>query len=81
MAEERKNKKLSYEELERVCIDLQTKLNEVGRVNEIREMAYLCIEMLKCGEQLPAELKQKVVNFLDRLIPVPKEQEGAAEEQ
>jgi hypothetical protein len=76
MAEERKNKKLSYEELERVCIDLQTKLNEVGRVNEIREMAYLCIEMLKCGEQLPADLKQKVVKFLDRLIPVPKE-EGA----
>lgn len=81
MAEEKKNKKLSYEELERVCIDLQGKLNEVGRVNEIREMAYMCIELLKCGDQLPSELKNKVVNFLDKLIPVPKEQEGAAEKQ
>ena len=80
MDNEQKNNKLSYEQLERVCAELQGRLNEVGRVNEIREMAYLCIEMLKCGEQLPADLKQKVVNFLDRLIPVPKE-EGAPDKE
>lgn len=80
MDNEQKDNKLSYEQLEHVCAELQGRLNEVGRVNEIREMAYLCIEMLKCGEQLPAELKQKVVNFLDRLVPVPKE-EGAPDKQ
>lgn len=84
MAKEQNNNqeshKLSYEELEQVCVNLQNQLRDQNRVNEIREAAYLCIEVLKCGDNVPAGTRTKAANFIDRLIPVPK-QEGAAEKE
>ena len=73
-------KKLSYGELEQVCAELQRRLNEQNRVNEIREMAYLSLEVLKCGDNVPAGIRTKAAVFIDKLIPVPK-QEGAAEKE
>lgn len=81
MAKEQiKNNKLTYDELEAVAMNLQKQNAELSRMNEIRDMAYFCLQLLEHKEVLPDEMISKVINFLDRIIPVPK-QEGAAEQQ
>jgi len=81
MAKEQiKNNKLTYDELEAVAMNLQKQNAELSRMNEIRDMAYFCLQLLEHKEVLPDEMISKVITFLDRIIPVPK-QEGAAEQQ
>lgn len=74
-----KNDKLSYKELENVAAQLQQQLAErdaaLRNVNEIREMAYVCLQLLEHHQVLPADMLKKVLAFLDKLIPVPKETE------
>lgn len=77
--QEKQNAKLSYDELEHVAAQMQQQLSDaqaqLRNVNEIREMAFMCIELLKCKDALPEPTLHKVVNFLDRLIPIPKDNE------
>ena len=77
--EQQQPAKLSYDELEHIAADLQQQLAEsraqLRNVNEIREMAYMCVELLKHKNVLPPPTFEKVVNFIDRIIPIPKEQE------
>lgn len=85
MAKEQKEQKpkLSYEELEQVAAQLQQQAAEaqaqLRNVNEIREMAYMCIELLKYKDVLPPVTFNKVVDFIDKLVPVPKEKTENAE--
>lgn len=82
MAKEQEQKaKLSYEELEQVAINLKRQLDEVNRANEIRDMAYFCLSLLDHKDSLKPETVEKVVVFLDRLVPTAREQEGAAEKE
>jgi hypothetical protein len=81
MAKEQKEQKdeLSYNELKNVAAQLQQQLAErdaaLRNVNEIREMAYICLQLLDHKDVLPEEMLTKVLDFLDKLIPVPKEQQ------
>ena len=65
--------KPSYEDLEQACIQMQNELNQRQRVNEIRDMIAVCLELLKYKDSLPGSTFKKVVDFLDRVIPVPKD--------
>jgi len=74
--EQKKQKaKPSYEELEALCIDLHKQLNERTRVDELREMVAICIELLKYADVLPKETFKKVTDFIDKIVPVQKEQD------
>jgi len=81
MVKEQKEQKdeLSYNELKNVAAQLQQQLAErdaaLRNVNEIREMAYICLQLLDHKDVLPKEMLTKVLDFLDKLIPVPKEQQ------
>jgi len=81
MAKEQKEQKdeLSYNELKNVAAQLQQQLAErdaaLRNVNEIREMAYICLQLLDHKDVLHEEMLTKVLDFLDKLIPVPKEQQ------
>lgn len=79
--EKEQNNKPSYEELEQYCIQLQSKLQEQNRVSEFRDMVAVCLELLKYKDVLPEHTFNKVVDFIDKVVPVPKEQEGAAPEK
>lgn len=82
MAKEQKKQtnKLTYDELEAVAANLQRQNAELSRMNEIRDMAYFCLQLLDHKDVLTEDMLTKTLAFLDRIIPVPK-QEGAAEEQ
>lgn len=81
MAKEQKEQKdeLSYNELKNVAAQLQQQLAErdaaLRNVNEIREMAYICLQLLDHKDVLTGDMLTKVLDFLDKLIPVPKEQQ------
>ena len=84
MANEQNNnqqepRKLSYEELEQVCVNLQNQLRDHSRVSEFRDMIAVCIELLKYKDVLREDTFNKVLDFIDKVVPVPKEQEGAAQ--
>lgn len=83
MAEQtKKENKLSYDELVNVARQLQERVNEqervLNRVNEFREMTALCVELLKYVEILRPETKEKVLDFIDKVVPVPKETQEEA---
>lgn len=71
--------KLSYEELENVAAQLQQQVAEreaaLRNVNEVREMSYICLQLLEHHDVLPEDMLRKVLVFLDRIIPVPKSKE------
>jgi hypothetical protein len=79
--EQKKQNKPSYEELEQYCVQLQNQLREQNRVSEFRDMVAVCLELLKYKDALPEHTFKKVVDFIDKVVPVPKEQEGAAPEK
>ena len=81
MAKEQNKNKMSYEELEQYCIQLQNQVQNQSRVSEFREMVAVCLELLKYKDVLPEDTFKKVTDFIDKVVPVPKEQEGAAEEK
>lgn len=80
MANEQNNKP-SYEELEQYCVQLQSQLRDQNRVSEFRDMVAVCLELLKYKDVLPESTFKKVTDFIDKVVPVPKEQEGAAQEK
>jgi hypothetical protein len=76
--EQNKNdQQISYEQLRDVAAQLQQRNNDLEsqlrQMNEIREMAYMCIQLLEHKDAMPPLMLNKVINFLDRLIPVPKD--------
>lgn len=77
MAKEQDNQKLSYKDLEQVAAELQHRLRDaeeaLRRMNEVRDMAYLCMQLLEHHEVLPDAMLAKVLAFLDKIIPVPRE--------
>lgn len=78
MENEQKNnepKQLSYEELAQMCATLQGEVDGYRRINEIREMVAICIELLKYKDALPKATFDKVVAFIDKIIPVAKDKE------
>ena len=77
----KQNNKPSYEELEQYCVQLQNQLRDQSRVSEFRDMVAVCLELLKHKDVLPGQTFAKVVAFIDKVVPVPKEQEGAAQEK
>jgi cell shape-determining protein MreC len=79
--EQNKQNKPSYEELEQYCAQLQAQLQNQNRVSEFREMVAVCLELLNHKDVLPEATFKKVVDFIDKVVPVPKEQEGAAQEE
>jgi hypothetical protein len=79
--EQNKQNKPSYEELEQYCAQLHAQLQNQNRVSEFREMIAVCIELLNHKDVLPESTFNKVVDFIDKVVPVPKEQEGAAQEK
>lgn len=82
MAEEQNKKnKPSYEELEQYCVQLQNQVRNQNSVNEFRDMVAVCLELLNHIEILHPETREKVLTFIDKVVPVPKEQEGAAPEK
>lgn len=81
MAKEQEQNKLSYEELEQAAINLKKQVDEFSRVNEIRDMAFFCMQLLDHKDVLKPETVEKIVTFLDRVVPIPRDQEGAAEEK
>lgn len=83
MAEQtKKDGKLSYDELVNVATQLQERVNEqdrmLNRINDFREMTALCVELLKYFEVLRSETKEKVLDFIDKVVPVPKEEKEEA---
>ena len=83
--EAKKGQKLPYNELEQVASNLQRRVNELEyaaqRTNDIRDAAYLCIQMLEHKDVLPDDTIIKIVKFLDRLIPVAKDEPKDQTEQ
>lgn len=83
--EQKQKKKLTYNELEHVAAQLQQQVADMQaqlrNVNEIREMSYICLQMLEHHEALPKPMLDKVLTFLDRLIPVPKDQQDDNKEE
>ena len=79
--EQNKQNKPSYEELEQYCAQLHAQLQNQNRVSEFREMIAVCIELLNHKDVLPESTFNKVVDFIDKVVPVPKEQDGAAQEK
>lgn len=79
--EQKKQNKPTYGELEQYCVQLQNRLREQERANDLREMVAVSLELLKHKDVLPEATFKKITDFIDRIIPVPKEQEGAAPEQ
>lgn len=78
MAEQDK-KKLSYKELEQVAVELQRQLAEqtsaLNRINEIRDMTSVGIALLEHFDKLLPETKEKLLAFIDKIVPVPRTQE------
>lgn len=79
--EQNKNNKPSYEELEQYCVQLQNQLREQNRVNEIRGMVAICLELLKHKDALREGTFNKVHDFIDKIVPVSKDQEEAAQKE
>lgn len=77
----KQSNKPSYEELEQYCVQLQNQLRDQNRVSEFRDMVAVCLELLKHKDVLPEQTFAKVTAFIDKVVPVPKEQEGAAQEK
>lgn len=77
---EKEEKKLSYEELEQVAAQLKQNLDDcverLRKVDNIREVAYLCTSLLPNLDKLEESTQKKVLKFIDNLIPVVKEQQG-----
>ena len=78
---ENKDGKLSYDELLNVANQLQGRVNKqeetLRQINEFREMTAICLELLKYLDQLRPETKEKVLDFIDKVVPVPKEEASA----
>ena len=79
MAEEQKkqDQQISYDQLRSIAAQLQQRNSEleaqVRQINEVREMAYMCIQLLEHKDALPKLMLDKVISFLDKLVPVPKD--------
>lgn len=77
--QQKQDEQISYNQLRDIATQLQQRNSELEaqmrQMNEIREMAYMCIQLLEHKDALPDAMLAKVLNFLDRLIPVPKDNE------
>lgn len=79
MANETKSNKLTYNQLQDVASQLQRRNADLEstlqRINDFREMTALCVELLKYFDVLHEGTQRKILDFIDRVVPTPKEEQ------